>query len=337
MKNFVLFSPEERKLYFEQTAFLMKVASTIIEKDFWVCYTLSKLFSLPNIEQYLIFKGGTTLSKAYGIIERFSEDIDISIDRKSLGGRECDPAEVGIGTKEKQRRLSKLQQLCRQKIDEEIKPLLLRTIREDVAPANNWALVKDNTDPDEQTLLFVYPSVLAVNKDGYIKPAVKIEMGARSDHSPSEICTIASYVAQTHKDSFKGYETKVKVLSAQRTFWEKATLLHAEYHRPLSKIMPARLSRHYYDMAMLIDKGVPLEEKLLGIVVEHKKIFFRSLWAKYDEAKKGTLRIFPNSERIKLLEADYKKMEEMFFVKPPAFSEILNTLLQWEKEFNNSK
>ncbi len=333
MIKFILLSPEERRLYFEQVASSMKVSPLIIEKDFWVCYTLHKLFSLPLIGETLIFKGGTTLSKIYDIIQRFSEDIDISIDRKSLSSEEYDPAEAGIGTKEKQRRLSKLADLCRLKIDEEIQPLLSESMDKDV-PESDWVLEKDHSDPDGQTLSFKYPSVLINMKSGYIRPAVKIEMGARSDHWPSEIHSVISYVAQQYPQPFKDPSTKVKVLSIQRTFFEKATLLHAEYHRPADKIMPSRLSRHYYDMAMLIQNGVKVNEGLLEKVAEHKKIFFQSGWAKYDEAKKGTLHILPNDKRLKALEEDYKKMEEMFFVKPITFSEILDILLSWEKEFN---
>jgi len=333
MINFILLSSEERKLYFEQVASSMKVSPLIIEKDFWVCYTLHKLFSLPLIGETLIFKGGTTLSKIYDIIQRFSEDIDISIDRKSLNSEGHDPAETGIGTKEKQRRLSKLADLCRVKINEEIQPLLSEAIGKDV-PNRDWVLEKDDSDPDGQTLSFKYPSVLINMKSGYIRPAVKIEMGARSDHWPSEIHSVISYVAQQYPQPFKNPSTKVKVLSIQRTFFEKATLLHAEYHRPVEKTMPSRLSRHYYDMAMLIQKGVKIDEGLLEKVAEHKKIFFQSGWAKYDEAKKGTLHVLPNSQRLKALEEDYKRMEEMFFVKPITFSEILAILSSWEKEFN---
>jgi predicted nucleotidyltransferase component of viral defense system len=333
MINFILLSSKERKLYFEQVASSMKVSPLIIEKDFWVCYTLHKLFSLPQVGGTLIFKGGTTLSKIYNIIQRFSEDIDISIDRKSLNSEGCDPAETGIGTKEKQRRLSKLADLCRKKINEEIQPLLSETIGKDVLNSD-WVLEKDDSDPDGQTLTFKYPSVLINRNDGYIRPAVKIEMGARSDHWPSEIHSVISYVAQKYPQPFKNHSTEVKVLSVQRTFFEKATLLHAEYHRPVEKNMPSRLSRHYYDMAMLIQKGVIIDEGLLEKVAEHKKIFFQSSWAKYDEAKKGTLHVLPNDKRLKALEEDYKKMEEMFFVKPLDFSEILGILSSWEKDFN---
>lgn len=340
MLDFVILKPEEKRLYFEQTAFSMKVAPIVIEKDFWVCYTLFKMFSLPKIGETLIFKGGTTLSKVYKVIQRFSEDIDISIDRKSLGGEKNDPSEMKIGTKEKQRRLAKLKEMCQKKINEEIHPLLNTAIANDIVNnGKDWSLETDDSDPDGQTLIFKYPSALISNKNGYIQPVVKIEMGARSDHWPSEKKNISPYVAEKYPQSFRNPSSNVKVLSAKRTFWEKATLLHAEYNRPAEKTMPLRLSRHYYDIAMLIKERVvdadsAEDAKLLENVINHKKIFFQSGWAKFDDAKKGSLHLMPDRKRISELEADYKKMQEMFFVEPPSFSEILDTLSKWENSFN---
>jgi len=343
MLDFVTLKPEEKRLYFEQTAFSMKVAPIVIEKDFWVCYTLFKLFSLPKIGETLIFKGGTTLSKVYKVIQRFSEDIDISIDRKSLGGEKNDPSEMKIGTKEKQRRLAKLKEMCQKKINEEIHPLLNTAIANDIVNnGKDWSLETDDSDPDGQTLIFKYPSALISNKNGYIQPVVKIEMGARSDHWPSENQAVIPYVAEKYPQSFRNPSSNVKVLSAKRTFWEKATLLHAEYNRPDDKPLPSRLSRHYYDMAMLIKAEIINIESspdidLLEKVTEHKKIFFQSSWAKYDEAKKGTLHISPNPERISELENDYKKMQEMFFVQAPSLTDILATLSLWENELNQTE
>lgn len=336
MINFISLTSEEKKLYFEQTAISMNVAPIIIEKDFWVCFTLHKLFSLPDIGENLIFKGGTSLSKVYNVIHRFSEDIDISIDRKSLIEKNYDPEDENIGTNERQRRLAKLKISCQKKINNEILPLLNESISKNIKQENNWTLEKDESDPDDQTILFKYPSSLINIKDGYVKPAVKIEMGARSDHWPSEKQEVTSYVAQKYPEPFKKPHAKVKVLSAERTFWEKATLLHAEYHRKIDKSMPSRLSRHYYDLAMLIKTEIDTDEELLKKVAEHKNIFFKSARAKYDEAKKGSLHISPNPERLKELESDYRKMQEMFFIKPPDFSEIIGILSTWENKFNES-
>jgi hypothetical protein len=129
-----------------------------------------------------------------------------------------------------------------------------------------------------------------------------------------------------------------KVLAVTRTFWEKATLLHAEYHRPPTKAMPSRLSRHYSDLARLIVAGVGVQAagdlELLQCVVAHKTVFFASGWARYAEARRGNLRLVPSPERTPALAADYDSMREMFFGERPAFAEVLRVLGEWEADFN---
>jgi hypothetical protein len=145
-------------------------------------------------------------------------------------------------------------------------------------------------------------------------------------------------VAEQFPQGFKEPGGEVKVLSAERTFWEKATILHAEFHRPADKPMPDRFSRHYCDFHELVRKGVAksatAKPELLARVAQHKSLFFKSSWAKYVKATKGTLRISPPEQRVKALREDYAKMEQMFFGEPPEFDQILALLRQWESEFN---
>lgn len=175
--------------------------------------------------------------------------------------------------------------------------------------ARDWSLVVDEDDPDRQTLLYASPSRVPAVPGTHIRPAVRIEMGARSDHWPSDHAPISPYVAQQYPAAFRAPEFVAKVLVAERTFWEKATLLHAEYHRPPDKEMPPRLSRHYYDVSRLIVSGLGGKAagnlELLQRVVEHKKVFFQSGWARYDEARRGSLRVMPLPLRIRSLEEDY--------------------------------
>jgi hypothetical protein len=199
-------------------------------------------------------------------------------------------------------------------------------------------LRQDDDDPDQQTLLFEYPTTFPQETSSYLRRAVKIEMGARADHWPCETKTVTPYVAEQFPQGFREPNCTVKVLSAQRTFWEKATILHAEFHRPAEKSMPERFSRHYCDFYELVRKGVAIEAarrlELLARVAKHKSLFFKSSWAKYDEAAKGTLRLYPPPQRIAALRADYRKMRQMFFGEPPEFETVLTTLQEWEKQFN---
>ena len=339
MDRFVRLSDGERRRYFVQTAERMGLGPQIIEKDFWVCWTLRKLFALPDIGSMLIFKGGTSLSKAYRLIERFSEDVDISMDRAGLGfGGEASNPEAVIGGKERRRRIDQIKEACQRKIVDELRPMMIKTIEAALGNAQSWSLTVDEYDPDRQTLLYAYLSSLPEATGAYIRPAVKIEMGARSDHWPSDHVRISSYVAESFPVAFETTDFIVKVLAAERTFWEKATLLHAEYYRPPGKEIPLRLSRHYYDTSRLILSGIGEKAAgrpgLLQRVVEHKKVFFPSGWAHYDEAIQGSLRLTPHLGRIRRLEEDYDRMREMFFAKQPAFAEVLRILKDWETHFN---
>ncbi|HOY57895.1 MAG TPA: nucleotidyl transferase AbiEii/AbiGii toxin family protein [Verrucomicrobiota bacterium] len=323
---------------FEQTAQQTGFDAVIVEKDFWVCWTLKELFRLPAIGEHLIFKGGTSLSKVFKVIERFSEDIDVSIDRSFLGFGGTNEPEAGASNKEKQRRIDGLKAACQQKIAKELLPALEAAIKAKVRAADKWALRSDADDPDQQTLLFDYPTSFPPDAVGYVRRMVKIEMGARADHWPSESRTITPYVAEQFPKGFKEGNCMVKVLSADRTFWEKATILHAEFHRPADKAMPERFSRHYCDFYEMVRRGVGTcavaKLDLLARVAQHKNLFFKTSWARYSEAAKGTLRVMPPEHRVKALRDDYAKMQQMFFGEPPAFDDILALLRQWESEFN---
>jgi hypothetical protein len=132
----------------------------------------------------------------------------------------------------------------------------------------------------------------------------------------------------------------VRTLNAERTFWEKATLLHAEYHRSPSSPMKERLSRHYYDVHCLaqgeIGRSALQQMDLLQAVVKHKMLFFTSAWAHYQTAIAGTLRLFPPGHRYEELQRDYSAMGEMFFGEPPPFEKILETLGSLEESINTS-
>ena len=338
MDDFARLNPRERRLLFEETAVLRNMQALIIEKDFWVCWTLKVLFNLPGIGEHLIFKGGTSLSKVYKVIERFSEDIDVSIDRGYLGFGGANEPEAGDSNKEKLRRIEALKIACQEKISRELLPVLETNIRARLRHEDNWSLEPDDDDPDRQTLLFHFPTAFPSDNAGYIRRVVKIEMGARADHWPCATHTVTPFVAEAFPSGFREPHATVKVLSVERTFWEKATILHAEFHRPRDKATPERFSRHYCDFHEMVRRGVSATAvknlDLLARVAEHKGLYFRSSWAKYGEAVKGTLRIAPPEHRIRALREDYARMQQMFFAEPPEFDGIIALLQRWESDFN---
>ncbi|MFC1498256.1 nucleotidyl transferase AbiEii/AbiGii toxin family protein [Verrucomicrobiota bacterium] len=240
---------QERSDIFRYTADQMNLASPIIEKDFWVCWTLKHLFGHPTLGSDLIFKGGTTLSKVYNVIQRFSEDIDISISRSLLGfDGERDPGNPELSVKKRRKLLEDMGKACSEyvcgRMKDDIETLFTEIIGK---PGESWSVQVYDEDPDRQTLLFNYPS--SEDRLDYIKPYVRIECGCRSDFWPIEKAVITPYLVDHVPQAFENADCGVTVLSAGRTFWEKATILHQEHHRPEDKNLPDRYSRHYYDLA----------------------------------------------------------------------------------------
>ncbi len=316
----------------------------LVEKDFWVCWTLKRIFTLEDPPAGLVFKGGTSLSKVYQAIDRFSEDVDLSFDRSVLGfGGDNDPAKAP-SRKQVSNRLKGLSAACREMISARFLPQLRTafTAALGTTPSEKtWQLELDREDPDKQTLLFHYPSGIG-ERDGamarYLLPVVRLELGARGEQWPAEQSSVTSYVAQAIPKPFKSASCEVKVLASERTFWEKSTILHACYHRPSGKALPQRQSRHYYDVMKLYEKGIGKRAigdlDLLKSVAKHKTVFFRSAAAKYDEAIPGSLKLVPPPSRRKELEDDYAKMREMIFGAPPPLDEILAVIAEIEQQVN---
>jgi Nucleotidyl transferase AbiEii toxin, Type IV TA system len=335
----------DRAALFNQTGAARGVANAIIEKDFWVCWTLKRLFRLQGEgAPGLVFKGGTSLSKAYGAIRRFSEDIDLSFDRKDLGyGGERDPETAAATSKTKAKKLiDNLVADVKSHIATVLLPRLEKAIAKELGPSDKsgWSLVIDDQEP--QNLLFHYPASLGQSDYAgltYLSRRVKLEFGARGDAWPMERRDIQPYAAEEFLDFFEAPVCAVDVLALRRTFWEKVTILHAEHHRPADLPTPLYLSRHYYDLAMLADredgKAAMQDVDLLIQVANHKSLYFRSAWAHYDTARRGTLCLSPNPDRVVDLRKDYKEMEPMIFDDPaPGFEDIMKWIEELERVIN---
>lgn len=338
MDTFANEPPADRAAAFTEAAARMGVQPMIVEKDFWVCWTLKRVFALPAPAAGLIFKGGTSLSKGYGAIERFSEDIDLSLDRHDLGFTgDTDPANPALSGNKRKELLKKLTAVAAEIVGGELKNQLTEVIDAAIGGAAHNLVVDDDED---QTLIFKYPEGLkpSAYTSQYIKPSVRLEFGARSDHLPAESRTIAPYLNLEIPELLADPDIAVNTLGADRTFWEKATILHWLFHRSADKPLGDRMSRHYYDLARLIDSDV--REKalsdlsLLETVTVHKSIFFKTGDAHYETAKPGSLRLSPHPELEKALRTDYAKMQEMIFNEPPSFNEILQKIAAIETDIN---
>ena len=337
MKRIALASKRDRADVFGETANAMGIAAALIEKDFWVCWTLAHLFSLPDLAPHLLFKGGTALSKVYGVIHRFSEDVDISVSRDFLRPGSGEAAEIEeISNTRRRKEIDTLVATFHRVVADIIQPRLRDVIAAELGTAGGWRLVLDERDAG--TLLFVYPaSVDAVSL--YNAPMVRVEMGGRSDVWPAAQGSIKPYAAAIVPQVFDAPDVSLRVLAAERTFWEKATILHNEYYRPPEKRRAERLSRHYYDLAQIaahpeISMRSLQARDVLDRVVQHKTVYYNDSWSRYAEAAKGAMRLAPPEHEQARLRADYLQMRPMFFDEPPAFDALLSTLTALETRIN---
>jgi hypothetical protein len=340
MQGFARLPLRDRRVYRDQAAALLGLPAVSIEKDFWVCWTLRALFGLAGWGPHLTFKGGTSLSKGWQLIERFSEDLDLVIDREVLGfGASGGPEQAPTG-KQREKRLVALKAACQQSVQQQLRPVLTDAMANGLSTLNTWTLeaASRDEDPDEQTLLFFYPTAFAGSL-GYIRPVAKIELGARSDTEPSESPLIKPYVAAALPGLFMDATFPVRAVAPRRTFWEKALLLHEETFRPTEKPRRRQLARHYYDLWSLIRKGVAgdalADPDLFTRVAAHRQVFFRYGWMDYTTFRPGTLRLVPLEQQRAAWLQDYAAMRpEMFFGEVPTFDEILRVVGDFERQFN---
>lgn len=248
MDSFANEPPEQRAEAFQEAAAQLGFSQAIIEKDFWVCWSLDKLFALPSFGDHLIFKGGTSLSKAYDIIHRFSEDVDLSLDRARLGFTgDNDPENTDLTGGKRKALLKGLQKVAEETVSGPLQSELNAAF--DVHLEQGFQLSIDISDA--QTLLFAYPSEQQNNaSQGYVKPVIRFEFGARGVLLPAENLIIKPYLTDAFPDLLGSSETSAQVLGTERTFWEKAIILHMLCHQDPAKPLSDRMSRHYYDMAI---------------------------------------------------------------------------------------
>jgi len=331
-------TPKDREALFNQTASVKGISPEIVEKDFWVCWTLHQIFNLQGLPQ-LIFKGGTSLSKAFGIIKRFSEDVDLVINRHQLGFSDENGPANQQGTKLRDRTIKKLKSSCRDIIAGEFVPRLQARICSTIGD-NGWTLEIDPNAPDGDTVDFKYPAGISDTlAKGYVRRAVRLELGCRGDQIPCEGAKVTSYAAEAFPDQFQVHDSNVNAISPERTFWEKATILHREYYRvEVGKPVSERIFRHYHDVVVISKhkRGVSAlkDLALLEQVVAHKQHFFREAAAHYEIARKGTLRLAPSRQLQDALRRDYEKMREMYFGEEPDFDAVMNEIRELEEAFN---
>ncbi|TFH13322.1 MAG: nucleotidyl transferase AbiEii/AbiGii toxin family protein [Lentisphaerales bacterium] len=315
---------DQRSELFRETAGRRNMKPAIAEKDFWVCWTLDKLFAHPEISKVILFKGGTTLSKVFGLIERFSEDIDLILDWRLLTNENPEAARSRT-------RQEKLNVEVNRSAQKYIAHTMLPMIDEMIRPV--CSIEVNARDPN--ILNIAYPASFT---DEYLLQYIQLEIGPLAAPLPHAEYLICPYAAEEFPSVFEEADCRVRAIKAERTFWEKATILHQEAHRPEDKPQPPKYSRHYYDLHMMAASPVKdsslSDQKLLQDVVKFKRQVYPRSWARYDLAQKGTLKLMPPNHVLDAMKSDYNDMREMIFGAYPGFDEILSGLKSLEEEIN---
>ena len=293
-------STEDRHLAFEQAALRRGLSPVIIEKDFWVCWMLGVLFE-SKFGNHLVFKGGTSLSKVFGVIARFSEDIDLSLSPEFLELSIPAPTQK-LSRNQANKWMTAAEAACAQAIENQIFPELEQAIVAILGERNHrWLEYQTDTSTNSPILLFHYPTTQATGFE-YIRPAVKLEFGSLTDQRPVGRHPVRPWLTDAFPQALADWQCEVVALELERSFWEKATILHAEHHRPADKPMPDRFSRHYADTAALAKHEITAQalgdHALRDRVVNWKSQFFGSKWASYDRAKPGSFRLAPPAESL---------------------------------------
>lgn len=328
MRDFLRLPEDFRRAAYLQAEQARGLAAASVEKDLWVCLLLRELFALPDIGGKLTFKGGTSLSKAWGIIERFSEDIDIVVDKDVLGVGPDDSPAAARSNSQRERRIKRLDALAARWISGCLLPALISKME--------GLGCRIGMSPDDPECIHVeYPSVFAAGGERYVSPVVKVELGARPENCPHVERSLSAYVLADNPQLGARAGFGVRVIAASRTFWEKVCLLHEERLCPEGKPRRPRLARHFYDLWCLDRKGVAdqalADPGLFRRVVDDRRASYNVSWVRYERMTAAALRILPAEGAYPAWRADYAKMRaEMFFGESPDFDQLMEQIRRLE-------
>ena len=331
-ESFLHLSPGEQSQIYRALGPQLSRAPVVLEKDIWVCWVLQTLFTMPG-RLPMAFKGGTSLSKVFGAIARFSEDVDITLDYRGLDSS-FDPFAAGVSNSQ----LRKFSDSLKSFVREHAHGVVVPHFKERLAAEFGADFRPVEISEDGEQMRVYYPTVLDA-AGGYVGNSVLIEFGGRNITEPNAQYVVRPDIAE-HVPALEFPSSRVSVLSPARTFWEKATLMHVECQRGEFRASAERLSRHWYDLAMLADlehgQSALANRDLLADVVKHKKVFYNTSYANYDACLAGQLRLLPDKSVLAALGADFQRMIDagMFIGDAPAFDAIIERLRALEATIN---
>lgn len=322
--------PDETKirLFAETSRQIGLPSSSSAEKDWWVVHTLSIIFSM-KCANALIFKGGTSLSKGWNVIHRFSEDIDLTLDREFLGFS----GELTKGEIRKLRRKSF--QFISEVFTEELKNKFVELGFKEVIVKPREV---ENHDQDPLIIEIYYNKL--TETDSYLKPGILVEIGSRSLREPFTQKSFGTFISKIFPDlPFTDKPITIPVVNPERTFLEKIFLLHEEFQKPFGKIRVERLSRHLYDIERLCQTEyaeIALRDtELYNTIVKHRSKFTAISGIDYSKHNPANIQFIPPDSILKMWEADYQQMKgSMIYGNPLDFDELINSLTKLQKRIN---
>ena len=296
------------------------VGQAAIEKDWWVSVTLKALFQ-TDCAKSLIFKGGTSLSKGWGLIERFSEDIDLAISHSFFGINKSNKSQ-----RDKLRKLSRayIQDTLSAQLDEQLKAMGITGYQID-------------SDKDPTVILLHYNSLLP-RKIDYIPPRVKIEISCLSMDEPVEECDIRSLICETFPEDDTDAACRIRTVVPTRTFLEKLFLLAEEFQKDKPRSM--RMSRHLYDLERLMDsdfgKSALADRALYDAIIEHRQAYYALKYVDYSLHSPATINILPPENVLDDWRQDYLNMQRYFiYGESLDFDQLMKRILELQQKLRN--
>jgi hypothetical protein len=332
LSEWLKLSDTSKRNIFAETARRNALPVFSVEKDWWVVHTLLAVFSTEYADK-LVFKGGTSLSKAWNLIERFSEDVDLALDREFLGFA------GDLSKKEIHRLRYASYEFISTKfviaLDLSFKKIGLENVI--VKPQ---LLV--NHDQDPLVIEIYYPKL--TERDIYLRPDILVEIGSRSLKEPFSQCNISTFISETFTEMpFTESHITIPTVNPERTFLEKVFLLHEEYQRPPEKMRVERLSRHLYDIEKLsqtpyFQKALANKE-LYNIIVAHREKFAHLGGVDYTKHAPEHIRILPPDDVFSLWAEDYGRMKNsMIYDKNKlSFEELISKIIDIQNIINKTR
>lgn len=326
-------SEEERKISLEQASANTGISIKAIEKDWWVTLVLRALFQ-SQFRSILLFKGGTSLSKCWNLIDRFSEDIDLAIDRSYFINKTDD--------KLSHNDIKDLRRQACEFTSTKLKDELITQLETLGVPNRMVTVEATPIDPkfkekDPQELLITYPSVS--DPHHYLKDVVKIEVSIRSMKDPWSNCAVQSILSERLPQlNLKEKAFEIPTIEPKRTFLEKVFLMHEQFQRETEKIVHFRMSRHLYDMEKVMDTDHGMaalqDNALITAIVKHRAKFYKLPWVNYDELSKQNVVFIPPPSKMEDFKNDYAAMrEQMFYGETVEFDALIKKLEELTQRF----